>query len=276
MLHQVSGIGGTYDVRLDDPEKVVYHKLAEALPIRFAILTGKHTGELEYVGELYRVSVCGAKIRTEESIPKFTNLKIAVDHAGREITQSLSGKVVRGTSEDLPSIEVIFTFVPYVAQKFFKEILASDQSMPKQPTELTESVSQPVVAAKLTEKAAEKAAEKAVEKSPEKSQDCRGSYRRRSAEPIALPITMEDGTTFKTMIGDFSLDGMFLSISEQPPQSGAKGSFTVALHDHVQCFVFEVAHAYQNGVGIRITQDHDIYSLALLDGVFGEFFPLDT
>ena len=76
------------------------------------------------------------------------------------------------------------------------------------------------------------------------------------------------------LLSDFSLDGMFLNAGTQKPlPSGAKGSFKVALHDHVHCFAFDVAHAYQNGLGIKITQDHDVYSLALLDGVFGAFFP---
>ena len=264
-LNQVSGIGGKYDVHLDDPKKVVYHKLAEVLPIHFAVLTGKHTGTLDCLGEIYRLSMCGAKIRTDVSVAPFTNVNIALDYRGREIAQGLAGKVVRGTSEEVRSIEVVFTFVPVAAQKFFKEILASDNSTPKQSVTPEALAAQPVVKPLLKPSPADK------------GQESRGSLRRRGPEPIALPIKMEDGSTLQTVIGDFSLDGMFLNTGEQkPPRAGMKGSFEVMLHDYMHGFVFEVAHAYQNGIGVKITQDHDVYSLALLDGVFGAFFPTES
>ena len=261
-LHQVSAIGAPYHVCLAPQAKIVYHTLAEAIPIQFAVLTGKHAGTLDHAGEIASLSSAGIKIKTDTPITQFANMTMALYHQGCEIAQGLSGKVIRGTSDEHPLIEMAFTFVPDVVQTFFKNILDTDASPPQQPPPASAPPeAQPVVDPK-------------PEAAPVKT---RNFVRRRHAKPIALHIALEDGSVVHTTIGDFSLDGMFLHTDAQkPPASGTRGSFEIPCQDTVHRFSFEVVHAYQSGIGLRITQDHDIYAMALLDGAFGTLFPVET
>ena len=255
-LHQVSAIGGKYDIQITDQGKVIYQELIPTLPVRFALLSGKHTGTSDHSGEICSLSDSGAKIKVEAPIAPFTNLKIDMYHHNRQMAQALAGKVVHGGSAENPLIEVTFTFVPSEAQKLFQEILKHKGIVPTQQAD-------PAAAVPDLEPAS-------------KAQKSRSSVRRNSSEQIILPIKMEDGRVLNTEVSDFSLDGMFLKTGlQKPPGSGTGGSFDMVIHDQPHSFAFEVLHTYQNGIGIRISRDHDIYSVALLDGAFGKFLPDD-
>jgi PAS domain S-box-containing protein len=110
---QVNGIGGVHDLSLDAPEPAMI-ALAEAIPIRFAVLQDKHVGQRVLAAGLTRMSATGAEIRTETAVPPLSNVKIWVPDidAGGEPAE-IYAKVVRGEPADGPGFVVRFTAVTF-------------------------------------------------------------------------------------------------------------------------------------------------------------------
>lgn len=283
LLHQVSAIGAPYRVFLDVSKKAAYPKLMTPLPVLFALLVGKHVGALDYTGEIDRLSLNGAKLRTQAVVPALTNIKIAIQQDGRDITQGLLGKVVRGSSDDVHTLEVAFTFVPDVAKRFI-EALAVEHQPPVVKESFSSDCSdfevchdRPVEPTHATEVAAEVVAPFSPPETPETvGQDSRASPRRRHTRKIALGIRMKNGRTLKTVVGDYSLAGLFLETGVQKrPSLGAQGSFDLPFLEGTYPIMFGVTRCFPNGIGIKILRNHDLYAMAVAEEVFGPFLPVE-
>ncbi|MEO5340060.1 MAG: adenylate/guanylate cyclase domain-containing protein [Magnetococcus sp. MYC-9] len=258
-LYQIGGIGGAYPVTLGESTVVPYQEVTGKLSVQFAILSGKQTGAMEYVGEFRMLSTEGARLKTEIPVTPFTNLKLTVQR-DQETVQGLFAKVMGGELKEDDSVEIAFTFVPPKAQSLFQAILTGELLEDGSGGE-----SLPLAEGGLQDDP--------IQGGATPGEEVRGSLRRVSNKTITIPVQMEDGTRLRTTVGDFSLDGMLLKTGRQRvPKKGAKGSLELNIQGRSHRFMFEVVHTYQRGIGVRIIQDGDFYAMALLDGVFGDLF----
>jgi hypothetical protein len=116
--YDLKAIGGEWNLRL--PERVeTYQDLPEPIPARFALLEGKHVGELDNEGEIVSLSQRGGWMTTRASLAELTNLKMRV--IGRaEIPTDLYAKVVQAGAG---RVELRFTSTPPEVASFFKGVL---------------------------------------------------------------------------------------------------------------------------------------------------------
>ncbi len=119
--YDLRAIGGKYAQRL--PERIeTYKALAKPIVAMFAVLEGKHVGELEKVAEIFALSMTGAKVKSPETLARLDNLKIRImGSGGSEIPADLYGKV---TSVDDDGVALRFTSIPPEVGSFFKGVLA--------------------------------------------------------------------------------------------------------------------------------------------------------
>ena len=104
-IHRLSGIGGATPLRLDgDASEFV--TLDEAIPVRFALLEGKHVGSVEQSGEIWALSTNAAKLRSKEAVPELADLRIEL---GDDASGASYAKVVSGASAAGGSFTVRFT-----------------------------------------------------------------------------------------------------------------------------------------------------------------------
>jgi hypothetical protein len=86
--------------------------LAEAMPIRFAVLQDKHVGQSVLAASLTRLSATGAEIRAETTVVPLSNVKIWIPAigAGGEPAE-IYAKVVEGKPVEGPGFVLRFTAV---------------------------------------------------------------------------------------------------------------------------------------------------------------------
>lgn len=73
-IYEVGGIGGKYNLFLRKEEEL-YFPLAEALPIRYAVLDGKHVSNIMLSGNLVKLSSKGAELSVREPVAALSNIK---------------------------------------------------------------------------------------------------------------------------------------------------------------------------------------------------------
>jgi adenylate cyclase len=110
-VHDLRGIGAPYDVALIE-KRVEWHHLEQPLPVRYAIMEGKHVGLAGQPGELTELADGEGIIRTTATLAPFTNLRFnLIDAAGHEVPGDVYAKV---SADDSPagSVRLRFTSVP--------------------------------------------------------------------------------------------------------------------------------------------------------------------
>lgn len=73
-IYEVGGIGGKYNLFLRKEEEL-YFPLAEALPIRYAVLDGKHVSNIMLRANLVKLSSKGAELSAPEPVAALSNIK---------------------------------------------------------------------------------------------------------------------------------------------------------------------------------------------------------
>lgn len=97
-IYQVGGIGGQYNLFLPREEEV-FLPLAEAIPLKYTILEGKHIGEDVFSGSLTKLSAKGALVccqqkRIDDLPPELSNIKLNLFCEGRaEPNEDIYAKV---------------------------------------------------------------------------------------------------------------------------------------------------------------------------------------
>ncbi|MFZ2491154.1 MAG: adenylate/guanylate cyclase domain-containing protein [Thermoanaerobaculia bacterium] len=118
--YDIRGIAGQWGLEL--PERVEnFVDLPEPVVVRFAVLEGKHVGDMDIPGTFKSLSMAGAVLVAEVATPPLTNLKLRViGLSGGEIPSDLYGKVI---GVDERGAILTFTSTPPDVGGFFKAVL---------------------------------------------------------------------------------------------------------------------------------------------------------
>jgi adenylate cyclase len=121
-VHELHGIGGEYNVFLPVRQDHLV-PVAEAVPVKYFMLEGKHVGEQAIDARLTKLSDKGAEVESESSLPPLSNIKLEIrDREERLVSSELYAKVVEVRGDDGRVLEVRFTAVPPEVEKFFGEL----------------------------------------------------------------------------------------------------------------------------------------------------------
>ncbi|MBF0191301.1 MAG: response regulator [Magnetococcales bacterium] len=117
-IHQVSGIGGTYLLRLPEPETILLKSLDQPLMVRLRVMEGKHAGQNEHMGTLIALAPPRAEILSDLRAERLTNLQIELyDSREQLISPYLYAKVLTEDAGDGRQI-LHFTSIPPEAESF--------------------------------------------------------------------------------------------------------------------------------------------------------------
>jgi adenylate cyclase len=124
LAHDLRGIGGTRNLFLPPPRHDTV-ELAQPVAIQFFTLDGKAVSEAAQQGLLTSLSLKGADVQADATLPVATNLKIRVlDAVGAEIPGDLYAKVVERPEGGPAGFRLRFTSMPPEVETFFKRRLA--------------------------------------------------------------------------------------------------------------------------------------------------------
>lgn len=119
-VYEIGGIAGPYNLVLEgeDPGLV---SLIQKIPLRYAVLEGKHIGRKGLKGLVVRLSKRSADIVFDEPVELLTNLKMNL----RDVYEALAvkdfyGKVMEHLGENRHSYLVRFTSVPPEVVSYFQ------------------------------------------------------------------------------------------------------------------------------------------------------------
>jgi adenylate cyclase len=73
-IYEVGGIGGEYNLFLGKQDEEFF-PLAEAIPLQYAVLDGKHVSEVMRKGSLVKLSAKGAEINSQHTVVALSNIK---------------------------------------------------------------------------------------------------------------------------------------------------------------------------------------------------------
>ena len=126
IIYEISGIDGQFQLALPEPETVQWLELSPPLPVKLTILSGKHTSEEAYQGNLIRLNYKSAEIQANMNSEKLLNLKIALfNDTGQEITTDLYAKITQTFAHQPTVFQVHFTAIPAEAKAFLDYNLAN-------------------------------------------------------------------------------------------------------------------------------------------------------
>jgi adenylate cyclase len=121
-IYEVGGIAGDYQLFLPPKQEVDWTELVQKLPIRFAVLEGKHAGELNYKAAIIKLAPKMAEITAAMLPPRLSNLRLSLyDHNDQLISDNLYGKVLKHLSDPPGVFQVNFTAIPPEAETFLAE-----------------------------------------------------------------------------------------------------------------------------------------------------------
>jgi len=123
---EVKGIAGSHGLLVPSTEEPLI-LLTSPIPIRYAVLEGKHVGAAAGLGAFVRVSTTGAEVRSPTPMPPLSNVKIWVDDPGAA-THELYAKVVAEAPGTEGSFAVRFTALAPEAAAYFGRRLAEPRS----------------------------------------------------------------------------------------------------------------------------------------------------
>ena len=120
-VFEVRGIGGAHGLFLDDVEPPMV-ALAAEIPIRYAVLDGKHVGSRVFQGSFVRLSARGGEIRSATPVPPASDVKIwlaeSESQAGDVYAKVVDGTPVRGAGFVVRFTAVSPSFVEYLCALF--------------------------------------------------------------------------------------------------------------------------------------------------------------
>ncbi|MBF0212011.1 MAG: response regulator [Magnetococcales bacterium] len=122
-IHQVSGIGGNFNLQLPTPDKLSLQPLRVPVSIRIRIMEGKHAGQEVHTASLITLAPPMAEMVSELNAERLTNLQIKLfDDQERLITRDLYAKVLTDDAGDGRQT-IHFTSTPPEAEQFFRRLL---------------------------------------------------------------------------------------------------------------------------------------------------------
>jgi PAS domain S-box-containing protein len=118
---EVSGIGRPYKLYLPDTADTLL-PLAEAIPLRYAVLDGDGLGGETLRGSLTKLSAKGAEARLERPAPAPSNVEMhLVDAKGAEVPGALYAKIIEPVSESGTDVSVRFTSMTPELRAFLRD-----------------------------------------------------------------------------------------------------------------------------------------------------------
>jgi len=118
-IYEVGGVAGDYQLFLPPKPEVNWVELAQQLPIQFAVLEGKHVGDLRHNASIRKLAPRMAEITSQILPPPLSNLRVSLyDSGARLITNDLYGKVLTHLSANPPVFQVNFTAIPPEAETY--------------------------------------------------------------------------------------------------------------------------------------------------------------
>ena len=120
-VFEVEGLGGNYQLTLPS----LRHRRTDVdppCPLIFQVVTEKGVSSEKHDGLLIGLSEAEAEIRSQASVPLFTDLRLRLKPAGidNDLGQ-IYGKVIRATTED-GLFALRFTTVPGQARHYFDQL----------------------------------------------------------------------------------------------------------------------------------------------------------
>ncbi|MEW6492765.1 MAG: adenylate/guanylate cyclase domain-containing protein [Cyanobacteriota bacterium] len=111
-IYEVGGIGGKYNLFLKREEEL-YFPLDEAIPIRYAILDGKHVSNVMLSGNLVKLSSKGAELRASEPVAALSNIKfnLLTPNAPGSASEDIYAKVLEKPMDN-GTFCIHFTSIP--------------------------------------------------------------------------------------------------------------------------------------------------------------------
>jgi adenylate cyclase len=123
-ISEVGGIGGEFNIFLEEKKPLDLYTLAHPMRINFSILAGKHAGDELHSGTITRMSRKHAELEAGIRPEKLSNLKITLfDDSGTEVTSDLYAKVTETLDGTPPLLRIMFTSIPLESQAFIEKIL---------------------------------------------------------------------------------------------------------------------------------------------------------
>jgi adenylate cyclase len=127
-LYEVQGIGGGYNLLLSEREDALL-LLHQEIPLRYAVLEGKHLSGTMFKGSFVKLSVKGGELRPEHPVTPWSDIKMRLMGTdGEEIPGDLYGKVMGKPTDTGASFSVRFTSVPPEAATFLRGLLLTSVS----------------------------------------------------------------------------------------------------------------------------------------------------
>lgn len=128
-VYEVQGISGEYNLFLPECEDALF-PLHQEIPLRYAVLEGKHVGGTMFQGSFVKLSGKGGEVRSEHPITLWSDIKMRLMRTdGEEISGDLYGKVVAKPTDTRASFAVRFTSIPPEVATFLHGLLLSSASL---------------------------------------------------------------------------------------------------------------------------------------------------
>jgi adenylate cyclase len=111
-IYDVVGIGGQYNLFLKQQEEEFF-PLAEAIPIQYAILDGKHVSAVMLKGNLVKISAKGAEVSSQSSVVDLSNIKfnLLTQNTPDSASEDIYAKVIERET-DKGNFCIHFTSLP--------------------------------------------------------------------------------------------------------------------------------------------------------------------
>jgi class 3 adenylate cyclase/PAS domain-containing protein len=119
-IYEVGGIGEPYNLTLE----ITPHPLAtltREIPVRYAVLEGKHAVEGELAGAILRLSRKSGEVRLQTQLDLLTDLKLNLSSVSDDLSQwDFYGKVVAHSETEKSVCTVRFTGLPPAVDAYFQ------------------------------------------------------------------------------------------------------------------------------------------------------------
>lgn len=116
-IYDVTGVSGAYEISLLQVENV-FVALADAIPISFEILDGKHSSGERVPGRILKLAEKSAIFFADVELTELSNIKFTAD-ARSGANCAVYAKVMRAVSGEANGYEMRFTFVPADVSSYF-------------------------------------------------------------------------------------------------------------------------------------------------------------
>jgi adenylate cyclase len=127
-LYEVRGISGEYNLFLPEREDTLF-PLHQEIPLRYAVLEGKHLGGTTFKGSFVKLSDKGGEVRAEHPVTRWSDIKMRLlGTDGEEIAGDLYGKIVGEPMDSRASFAVRFTSIPPEVATFLQGLSLSSAS----------------------------------------------------------------------------------------------------------------------------------------------------